>query len=93
MESFSCGDWDRRYNDDNCVPISQRCDGIKQCFNGKDEHDCHILLETPESSNDVRAKCLLIEIYNTYDEYLPIYLSIYASFVDLYGWLYSRIPA
>lgn len=65
MESFSCDDWDRRYNDDNCVPLLQRCDGIKQCFNGKDEHNCNILLETSESSNDVITRYfLIIGIYN-----------------------------
>jgi len=38
IDSFSCGD-------DTCVPISQRCDGTKQCPNGKDELDCNILIE------------------------------------------------
>lgn len=52
MESFNCDDWDKRYNSNNCVLLSQRCDGIKHCPNGKDELDCNILLEHM-GSNDV----------------------------------------
>jgi len=38
IDFFSCGD-------DKCVSISQRCDGTKQCPNGKDELNCNILME------------------------------------------------
>lgn len=58
VETFSCDDWDNRYNRDNCVPLLQRCDGIKQCSNGKDELDCNILLESFTDSSDVRARYL-----------------------------------
>ncbi|KAL6265616.1 hypothetical protein P5V15_002410 [Pogonomyrmex californicus] len=52
VDSFSCDDWDMRYNRENCIPLLQRCDGIQQCPNGKDELDCNILSESYMDPND-----------------------------------------
>ncbi|XP_050314340.1 serine protease nudel isoform X2 [Anthonomus grandis grandis] len=42
---FSCDDWSRLRRS-TCIPISQRCDGIKHCeVTGKDESDCSILAD------------------------------------------------
>ncbi|KOX71108.1 Serine protease nudel [Melipona quadrifasciata] len=41
--TFSCNDWQQQYTTGNCVPFSQRCDGVRQCANGKDEMDCNVL--------------------------------------------------
>ncbi|XP_030766039.1 uncharacterized protein LOC115890059 isoform X2 [Sitophilus oryzae] len=42
---FSCDDWSR-FRKSTCIPISQRCDNIKQCeITGKDEMDCSILAD------------------------------------------------
>ncbi|KAH1029281.1 hypothetical protein HUJ05_002542 [Dendroctonus ponderosae] len=42
---FSCDDWSK-YRRSSCIPLSQRCDGIKQCeITGKDEMDCSILAD------------------------------------------------
>ncbi|XP_076268925.1 serine protease nudel isoform X2 [Rhynchophorus ferrugineus] len=42
---FSCDDWSR-FRKSTCIPITQRCDNIKQCeVTGKDEMDCSILAD------------------------------------------------
>ncbi|XP_077288082.1 serine protease nudel [Arctopsyche grandis] len=41
--SFSCNEWSRRKSTSNCFSIEERCDGINQCSNGKDEQDCTML--------------------------------------------------
>ncbi|XP_015840900.2 serine protease nudel isoform X2 [Tribolium castaneum] len=45
LDEFSCDDWSR-FQKGTCIPLSQRCDGIKQCeITGKDEEDCSILTD------------------------------------------------
>ncbi|XP_060524589.1 serine protease nudel-like [Cylas formicarius] len=45
-DEFSCDDWSR-FRRSTCIPISQRCDNIKQCeITGKDEAECSILLDS-----------------------------------------------
>ncbi|KAL1501397.1 hypothetical protein ABEB36_006721 [Hypothenemus hampei] len=42
---FSCDDWSR-FRRATCIPLEQRCDGVKQCeITGKDETDCAILAD------------------------------------------------
>ncbi|XP_044258893.1 serine protease nudel-like [Tribolium madens] len=44
-DEFSCDDWSR-FQKSTCIPLSQRCDGIKHCeMTGKDEEDCSILTD------------------------------------------------
>ncbi|XP_066138197.1 uncharacterized protein ndl [Euwallacea fornicatus] len=44
-DEFSCDDWSR-FRRSTCIPLVQRCDGVKQCeITGKDELDCSILAD------------------------------------------------
>lgn len=55
--SFSCNDWQRPYTTDTCVPLSQRCDGKRQCASGKDEMDCNILTPSYIEGKNVNHEC------------------------------------
>jgi hypothetical protein len=50
--SFSCQDWDRHYRKTTCLPLEERCDGTRDCPNGRDEMDC-LLLEDRLSHHHV----------------------------------------
>lgn len=41
--TFSCDDWKGDEPTVTCVHVLKRCDGIKNCPNGKDELDCSII--------------------------------------------------
>lgn len=42
-DEFSCDDWSR-FRRSTCIPLEQRCDGVKQCeITGRDESDCSVL--------------------------------------------------
>ncbi|CAG9768789.1 unnamed protein product [Ceutorhynchus assimilis] len=45
INEFSCDDWSR-FRRSTCIPLVQKCDGIKQCeVTGKDEMDCSMLAD------------------------------------------------
>lgn len=51
---FSCDDWSR-FRRSTCIPLKQRCDGVKQCeITGRDETDCSVL--TDQLGNLTRNK-------------------------------------
>jgi len=45
VTSFSCQDWDRHFRTATCLRLEQRCDGVKDCPNDRDEMDCLLLEE------------------------------------------------
>ncbi|XP_044756720.1 uncharacterized protein LOC123315190 [Coccinella septempunctata] len=53
-DEINCDDWSR-FRKGTCVPMSQRCDGIRQCeITGRDEDDCSILTDHIGESNPMK---------------------------------------
>ncbi|KAL3276424.1 hypothetical protein HHI36_011809 [Cryptolaemus montrouzieri] len=54
-DEISCDDWSR-FRKGTCIPINQRCDGIRQCeVTGKDEDDCSILTDHIGEKNPMKV--------------------------------------
>ncbi|KAK9881867.1 hypothetical protein WA026_018066 [Henosepilachna vigintioctopunctata] len=54
-DEISCDDWSR-FRKGTCVPIEQRCDGVRNCdVTGKDEDDCSILTDHMGESNPIKV--------------------------------------
>lgn len=54
VDEVNCDDWSR-FKKGTCVPLSQRCDGIRQCeITGRDEDDCSILTDHIGEANPMK---------------------------------------